>query len=170
MLSEDEPRPSRAENGADPKQSAGTVGAEYLPDGVAPEFRDRLAGLMMRIPARWGRYLSYDRGWDRIVAELSDSLARLSPYFEVHQVKEKFGSLRFYAEPGALSCDLTEDVRQEFRRLIGEAEGKSASTCDVCGADGELCAYKGGSWVATRCPNCRQSPGGSGRVFVPVGD
>lgn len=50
------------------------------------------------------------------------------------QVKEKFGTLRFYVYDG-------DDV---IRNLISEAE----RTCEICGAPGVLIRA---DWYATRC-------------------
>ena len=67
--------------------------------------------------------------------------------FEVVQVKEKFGSLRFYAN---FSNDAIES-------LIREAERQSAKTCELCGADGDL-ADKG-HWYKTLCLECCKKNG-----------
>jgi hypothetical protein len=54
------------------------------------------------------------------------------------QVKEKYGTLRFYMSGGT-------DKIYEF---IDEAERKSAQTCEVCGAHGDL---RVGGWLKTLC-------------------
>lgn len=48
--------------------------------------------------------------------------------FEVLQIKEKFGSLRFYFKA-------SENMRTKIRDLILEAYEKSLFICDQCGAD-----------------------------------
>lgn len=54
------------------------------------------------------------------------------------QVKEKFGTLRFYVDGG----DDTTDG------MIRMAEAMSAVTCEVCGSPGES---RGGGWIRTLC-------------------
>jgi len=54
------------------------------------------------------------------------------------QVKEKFGTLRFYVDGG----DDTTDG------MIRMAEAMSAVTCEVCGSPGEC---RGGGWIRTLC-------------------
>ena len=54
------------------------------------------------------------------------------------QVKEKFGTLRFYVNGG-------DDATHA---LINMAESMSARTCETCGAPGKL---RGQSWVYTAC-------------------
>jgi len=63
---------------------------------------------MMRIPDGWGRCISCDAGWYPIIVELDAALANLDPNYEVQQVKEKYGTLRYYCEPAPCAeaeCD-----------------------------------------------------------------
>jgi hypothetical protein len=87
-----------------------------------------------------------DDGWFRIIHELSAELEELirrlpagerDEYYAV-QVKEKFGTLRFYMNMET----------EEMSRAIREAEGRSASACEVCGRPGTL---RGGGWLKTLC-------------------
>jgi len=57
------------------------------------------------------------------------------------QVKEKFGSLRFYAD----NCD------EHSRGAISMAESISARTCEKCGSPGKL---RAGGWLVTLCDGC----------------
>jgi len=59
--------------------------------------------------------------------------------FEVIQVKEKFGTLRFYTNWGT----------EEIYKLINEAEAKSATICEVCGDPGEVRNDTG--WISVLC-------------------
>ena len=52
--------------------------------------------LINRIPKPWGRYISCNEGWYNILDELDNKLAYLDPDYQINQVKEKFGTLRFY--------------------------------------------------------------------------
>ena len=54
------------------------------------------------------------------------------------QVKEKFGSLRFYYEGG-------DDY---IRGLVSLAESLSHRTCEQCGSPG---VGRGGGWIQTLC-------------------
>lgn len=60
------------------------------------------------------------------------------PQVVAHQVKEKFGGLRFYYSGGDDTID----------NLATFAEALSERTCDVCGAPGK---QSGGGWIVTRC-------------------
>lgn len=56
----------------------------------------------------------------------------------ISQIKEKYGTLRFY----------TWGNTEELDKLITEAENKSEVTCETCGAPGIL---RGKSWYYTAC-------------------
>lgn len=59
---------------------------------------------------------------------------------KVDQVKEKYGTLRFYMN----SYD------EKIESYIREAEIRSANTCEVCGAFGEV---RGDGWLYCSCEN-----------------
>ena len=60
--------------------------------------------------------------------------------YAVQQVKEKFGTLRFYA-PG----------NDRIYHLISLAEWLSAETCEDCGRYGKI---REGGWIRTLCDKC----------------
>jgi hypothetical protein len=61
------------------------------------------------------------------------------------QVKEKFGTLRFYT--GGIHGDISDIIDA----LISQAEGQSAQTCEECGKHGMT---RGRGWVRTLCTDC----------------
>jgi len=75
-----------------------------------------------------------------MVAELIMTLRDLG-YLEIQQVKEKFGTLRFYC-----SCE------PEGRPLIEFVERMSENICEYCGDRGE--SREDLSWVSTLCNRC----------------
>lgn len=64
----------------------------------------------------------------------------------VTQIKEKYGTLRFY-----LNWE-TEEISQ----LIQEATIESAKICEVCGKPGRLRTTRG--WQLTLCDACHKKP------------
>lgn len=79
-------------------------------------------------------------GWLEIIRELC---AVLEPKGVVAaQVKEKYGTLRFYTNGGDAEADAA----------IERAEAQSEVTCEICGDPGEMC---GTGWLMVRCENCR---------------
>ena len=88
-------------------------------------------------------------GWFDIIYDLSVKLEKLildlpeekRASYRAVQVKEKFGTLRFYM---SAETDEMEDA-------IREAERLSAITCEYCGKPGSL-RTKG--WLFTLCDDC----------------
>ena len=87
-------------------------------------------------------------GWFDLIKELSENLEPLGVVAE--QVKEKFGTLRFYV--GGVPTEIADQVWD----AIEEAEQKSETTCELCGAPGEL---RGTGWVSTLCDSCNDKGG-----------
>ena len=107
----------------------------------ADKYAAGLNNIFRRIPDDWGRWISCDAGWYQIIFELDQQLAAIRPDYEVYQVKEGYGTLRYY-------CDANEAMTQ----LIKIAEAKSAKTCEICAARGIMGVKNG--WYKTLCPIC----------------
>jgi hypothetical protein len=92
-------------------------------------------------------YPECNEGWrdllERACSRIEGSLGRRNT-FRVLQIKEKFGTLRFYWD-GKLS----ERAEMKVTEAIALAEARSACTCEICGAEGRL--YSRGGWLATAC-------------------
>jgi len=82
----------------------------------------------------WG--FDHQDGWYQIIHDLSEKLEalilKLPEEERTHccaaQVKEKWGTLRFYMTASTDEMDV----------LIREAEAQSRTTCEVCGKPGKL--------------------------------
>jgi hypothetical protein len=93
------------------------------------------------------RGFEHGDGWFEILWRLCVDLEPLNTEmerasgrkFEVLQVKEKFGGLRFY-----VNCRRNEAIRQR----IGIAADESFHTCEVCGQPGTLREER---WIKTLC-------------------
>lgn len=77
---------------------------------------DGLERIKNRIPPGWGRWISCGPGWYALLVKLDEDLSALVPDYEVHQVKEKYGTLRFYVgfphiEPECCLVLKTKDPR-----------------------------------------------------------
>jgi hypothetical protein len=99
-----------------------------------------------------------DNGWEPLIREAAakieaeiDRLEKEDPEgfkiawengaYRAAQVKEKFGTLRFYMT----------SANDTMMRAIEEAESKSGSTCERCGKPGK---ERDGGWIKTRCDEC----------------
>jgi hypothetical protein len=103
-------------------------------------------------------------GWKWIVEDCDRLLARLDPEYEIHQVKEKFGTLRYYY--GSVA---DRDTREVMDAVVDRAESLSAGTCEACGNSSKvsnldrgikwdstavLKSTRGGNWFKTICDTC----------------
>lgn len=78
-------------------------------------------------------------GWLLLVEELIVGLKAIGWDGDLHQIKEKFGELRFYVG----------DATIEMNALIDAAEEKSRAVCEECGADGKT--RTDALWIRTLC-------------------
>ena len=93
-------------------------------------------------------------GWFNLIYELSSKLEPMIQKFidtnpdvdgyvpRAIQVKEKYGTLRFYITTGT----------DEMFDIIEEAETKSADICENCGKPGKM--RSDGYWLSTQCDKC----------------
>jgi len=72
-------------------------------------------------------------GWNKIIVALNKVLQEAYPNYEVYQVKEKFGELRFYTN---LPFWEEGESPSLAARAILEAERLSCITCEICGDPG----------------------------------
>jgi hypothetical protein len=89
------------------------VNALHIPTD-AGEWGPALERILRRIPDGWGRWISCGPGWYPILARLDTRLANIDPGYVVHQVKEKFGGLRYYTEPSPPPCCGAWDATHPF--------------------------------------------------------
>ena len=94
-------------------------------------------------------------GWEPIIRRLSEKLERLladwirdnpdkdDQHPRAAQVKEKFGTLRFYMASSLPGMD----------KAIAIAEAESEVTCEYCGKPGEI---RVGGWLKTLCDECAE--------------
>ena len=88
-------------------------------------------------------------GWFLIIWNLSEKIEKIILSLPedqraqvcASQVKEKFGTLRFYMSVSS----------KEIESLIDEAEKLSETTCEDCGFPGRT---RSGGWIRTLCNGC----------------
>jgi hypothetical protein len=91
-------------------------------------------------------------GWRPIVRDLIADLNEIIPGYKILQVKEKFGTLRFYY---TVPQDASEEAKRSAEARVDEAEGLSAKCCEVCGEPSWGPQPSVSGWVYTLCPRHR---------------
>jgi hypothetical protein len=89
-------------------------------------------------------------GWLDIVIECDLQLEALDPGYTIHQVKEKFGGLRYYY---GVTENATKEIRLAMDEVVRGAEEIAAVTCEECGNPGEFRSSNPG-WMRTLCDPC----------------
>lgn len=84
-------------------------------------------------------FFEVGQGWNLIIKDLISDLIKMGWNKEIIQVKEKYGTLRFYINEG------TDDIH----RRIAKAENESATICEATGKSGKLRTDIG--WHRTLC-------------------
>lgn len=84
-------------------------------------------------------FFEVSQGWNQLIKDLISDLIKMGWNKELIQVKEKFGTLRFYIGEG------TSDIH---KRIV-KAEIESATICEVTGKPGKLRTDIG--WHRTLC-------------------
>jgi hypothetical protein len=94
-------------------------------------------------------------GWSKLIKELTDKLFALGWDGGLSQVKEKFGTLRFYFNNNiqGIFGEIAFDV-------VDQAEWQSGQICETCGEFGKV---RGNGWLSCRCDKCWEREGHEGK-------
>ena len=97
-------------------------------------------------------HLDIPPGWEPIVARLADSLDRLWPAWQVHQIKQKLGYLEVHL------ADPPDEIADAIQALVAGAHREAAHRCERCGTvDGTPATGAVGGWRMTLCDRCRDA-------------
>jgi hypothetical protein len=129
----------------------------HVPEDTG-EYLEDIKDILNRIPVGWGKWISCGPGWYKLLADTNRKMKLMCPTYEIHQVKEKFGTLRFYwgipfedAAWEELDDDTANIVYDIMGDIAGHAENQSAYICESCGKYGKI---RDGGWVRTLCTAC----------------
>jgi hypothetical protein len=75
-----------------------------------------IAAILQRIPETWGRVIRCEKGWYPLIISLDSELAAIYPDYELQQVKEKFGTLRYYFDVPQVQAQCCLDNNKENPR------------------------------------------------------
>ncbi len=88
-------------------------------------------------------YRECGEGWSSLIDPIIERIEETGG--RVSQIKEKYGRLRIYWDPGEGEID------DSIERAVDEAEEKSATLCELCGAPARLMYAR--YWYQTLCPD-----------------
>jgi hypothetical protein len=122
----------------------------------------------------WG--ISTDDGWFNLLYRLCEHLQwhtdkNKFPQVIANQVKEKYGTLRFYYTLDVEEFEDKNDIRlnqkcSEHGGAIQFAEALSARICEICGQFDDTVELKvRGGWYKTLCTVCAE-PSGYEKIII----
>lgn len=107
------------------------------------KWREEILPRMMLEMRNLDHGFSIADGWKTLVCDLVDHLDTYQVPYEILQIKEKFGGLRFYYK--------AENAPEGFDAAVAKAEEESLAICEDCGAPGKRL---GDGWIRTLCEPC----------------
>lgn len=122
---------------------------EYYPQYDPEAFKLRFPGLLGDTPTMM---IGCPDGWGPVVWKLCEHLEAIvaeGGKVSVLQIKEKFGTLRFYYAAEGLNKDQTRWVST----AVDGVEWASGCICETCGTTQDVLRY--GGWIRTLCESCR---------------
>ena len=104
--------------------------------------------ILMKNPLYENLIVEFRDGWYNLIDELGQRIYRLcnmtnQPLPRILQVKEKFGSLRYYYNASEIT-DAT--VLECIKSLVRQAEKRSENICEKCGSKYASLMCDGGRW------------------------
>lgn len=86
-------------------------------------YSQALAGILRRISPRWGQHIDVEPGWHPLIIEIDRKLSNVDPNYKVQQVKQKFGTLRYYCwpsgdEPSPTTLDAFESITDRLSECL----------------------------------------------------
>ncbi len=107
-----------------------------------------------RLPIMFG--IECKDGWYSIIDSLCNTIELICRQKdceipEAHQVKEKWGSLRFYVG------DVDDSAFEKIDGAINMSEEQSLHTCEMCGSTSDDVELRKDGWWRVRCDDCYQT-------------
>jgi len=95
------------------------------------EYPKYLDDVLARFKDGWMKTISCDSGWFPLIQRLHEKIVLIDGNYEVLQIKEKFGGLRFYYVPS------NPEFAPEIDKEVLNSERISFLTCEVTGKPGQ---------------------------------
>jgi hypothetical protein len=109
------------------------------------ELQLQVAKLIDKFLPNYYKSVDVDEGWYQIVVDCDKDLTQIDPDYQIAQIKQKFGGLRYYFTPSQ------SDKSKEMQKVIAKYEAIAKITCEATGNPGVLMRSKSG-WYKTLDP------------------
>ena len=105
----------------------------------------QVAKLIDKFMPEYYKSVDVDEGWYQLVIDCDRELTQIDPHYQIAQIKEKFGGLRYYFHPSQ------SDTSSAMHEVVAKYEAIAAVTCEATGGLGVLMKGVGG-WLKTLNP------------------
>lgn len=96
-----------------------------------------MSDVLSKIDKSFGSTIDCDKGWFPIIKDIDQELTKVDPGYVIYQIKEKFGSLRYYFAPSR------PDLAPEMYAIVEKHCLIADQTCEVTGKPGVLMVGNG---------------------------
>ena len=110
-----------------------------------------LEHILDRFHPGYGKRIDCGEGWFQLIFDCDAEMAVIDPDYQVLQIKQKFGSLRFY------SASSDEKKSRQLSDIAIKYEQLSLRTCEITGKPGV--PMKKGLWFKTLDPELGDAAG-----------
>lgn len=107
-----------------------------------PELPDNpqlLEAVLRRFHKDFPAVIDCGKGWHQLIIDCDLELAAIDPNYRIYQIKEKFGTLRYYFQQ---SDEMTSEkssyspIRLQMNKIVSTYESVSSYKCEHCGVMG----------------------------------
>ncbi len=112
------------------------------------ELQLQIEELKKKIVPEFWKSIDVDEGWYQLVINCDKELTEVDPTYQIYQVKEKFGGLRYYIKQSNPDDKALSD---RIAGIIAKYEDIASKTCSATGEPGVLMKSIGG-WYKTLNP------------------
>jgi hypothetical protein len=109
--------------------------------GNRRELLKKIEKLKKKIVPEYRKTIDVDEGWYQLVVDCDKELTGADPNYQIYQVKEKFGGLRYYTKP---SNPDDKHTLIQIGNIISKYEDVASRTCSATGGPGVLMKSIGG--------------------------
>ena len=109
------------------------------------ELQLQIDALKEKIVPKYSQSIDVDEGWYQLVIDCDKELTAIDPHYQIFQIKEKFGGLRYYFHSSQ------SDILKAMNKVVSKYEAIAAKTCEATGGPGVLMKSIGG-WRKTLNP------------------
>lgn len=109
------------------------------------ELSTAIQKLAKKIKPPYHSTIDVDEGWYKLVLDCDKELSDIDPKYDLQQIKEKFGGLRYYFQPS------DPNLREKMDAVIAKYEKLAGETCEATGGPGVLMKSVG-NWFKTLNP------------------